>query len=892
MDRLLRKTKELFMLKRLNFLIITLICFFPNIVCSVESLKVAVLPFEVKGSKDLSYLSDTISDAVKTHLQKDGAVIADLSMVSDLMETYNSEDIDIIRAIGIKSGADYVVWGKLNWLDDQFSIHADAIEPFKDTVLQSFVVEGGSIENLPIKVKELAGKISLKFFQKEKVAKVSIVGNKRIESDAIQRVISIAPGEMYITKALTQDLKNVYAMGYFEDIRIETEDSPEGKIVIFNVTEKPTIKKISFSGNLVYKDEELLKNIKISVGSILNAFKIRSDITRLEALYKEKHYHNVKITYKVNPIDNNQAELEFIIEEGKKVRIKTISFQGNRAYSVKQIKKTMKTKEKGFFSFLTSAGDMNKDDLSQDASRITAFYHNNGFIMARVSEPQLEFKGNWIYVTIKIDEGSQYKVGKVDIEGDLILPKESLMKMLKISNETFFNRGVLREDVLGLTDLYSNFGYAFADISPRINPEPDKLVVDLTYVVSKGEIVYFEKIFIRGNSKTRDKVIRRELPVYEQGLYSGTLLKRAERNLNRLDYFEDIKFSTSKGSADDKMLLKVDVTEKPTGELSFGGGYSSQESVFAVASITQRNLFGRGQLLSLKAELGARTTSFILNFTEPWLFDIPLSAGINLYNWDRSYDDYDTATKGGGLSISYPVFDYTRVFCSYALDVSEISNFDIDVSDSIFELEGTNVTSSVTTGLRYDSRDKAFNATRGGDHSISFQYAGLGGTVGFGKLELETGWYYPLFWKFVGFLHAKTGVIWKNHGRDLPDYERFYLGGINSLRGFEWDDLSPTEINRFGFVSEVGGNKFVQFNVECLFPLIKNTGFMGVIFFDTGDVYKEGENIQMGNLRKSVGLGVRWYSPMGPLRFEYGHILGPKEGENDGRWEFTMGSAF
>lgn len=880
------------MIKRLSLLILMLTCFLPRLAFSVESLKIAVLPFDITGSKELSYLSDDIAEAVKAHLQQAGAALADLSIVSDDVLKYDSDDMDTIKNIGIKSGADYIIWGELNWSRKQFVIHANVIESFKDSPLLKFYVKGENIETVLGEVKRLSDKISMKIFKKEKVAKVLVIGNKRIEKDAIKRVISIEPGEVYIAKALTQDLKNIYSMGYFEDIRIETEESSEGKIIIFNVKEKPTIKKIDFSGNLVYDDEEILKNLDISTGSILNTFKIRSNIIRIEELYKEKHYHNVEVSYKVNPIGNNQADIEFIIKEGKKVRIKTITFQGNKAYSEKDLKKIMKTKEKGFFSFLTSSGDLNRDDLSQDAGRLTAFYHNNGFIMARISEPEVEFKGNWIYITIKIDEGSRFKVGNVDIEGDLILPKKSLMEMLKISNETFFNRGVLREDILGLTDLYSNFGYAFADISPRIDRQPDKLKVNVTYVVSKGKIVYFEKIIIRGNSKTRDKVIRRELPVYEQGRYSGALLKRGERNLNRLDYFEDIKFSTSKGSADDKMLLKVDVTEKPTGELSFGGGYSSEESVFAIASIVQRNLFGRGQYLSLKAELGSQTTSFILSLTEPWLFDIPLSAGFNIYNWGRSYDDYDADTKGGGISASYPIFDYTRVFFSYALDFSDISNFDIDVSDSILELEGSNVTSSITTGLRYDSRDKTFNATRGADHSISFQYAGLGGNVGFGKLELETGWYFPLFWEVVGFAHAKSGFVWRNAGGDLPDYERFYLGGINSLRGFEWDDLSPKEINRFGFESEVGGNKFVQFNFECVFPIIKDTGFMGVVFFDTGDVYNEGENIKMGNLRESIGFGLRWYSPMGPLRLEYGHILDPKEDEDNGRWEFTMGSAF
>jgi len=718
---------------------------------------------------------------------------------------------------------------------------------------------------------------------------VLVTGNKRIEADAIKKIIKTKPGDVYLAKSLSQDLKAVYSMGYFEDIRVEAEQGSQGKVIIFNVKEKPTIRIIRFKGNKVYDDDKIKENINIRTGSILNIFKVRSNIKRIEEFYKEKNYHNVTVTYKIYQLEHNQADLEFYIQEGEKILIKHIIFEGNSAYTDKKLKKMMKTSEKGFFSWMTSSGELNGEDLDQDVAKLSAFYYNNGYIQTKVGEPQIEYKENRIDIKIKIDEGPRFRVGKVDITGDLVLPEEELLEKLKITNETYYNREVVRNDVLAITDLYSDEGYAYAEIFPRIETNIEELMVNIVYVVEKGNQVYFERIIVGGNTKTRDKVIRRELKVYEQELFSGLRLKRSVRNLYRLDFFEDVKVNTVKGSDDEKMMLKIDVTEKPTGSFSFGGGYSSVENIFAMVSISQMNLFGRGQVLQLKAELGGVTTRYNLSFMEPWLFDIPLSAGVDLYDWDTEYDTYDRDSIGGGVSFSYPVFDFTRASISYKYDDANITNISINASDSIKDLKGTNITSSVTAALRYDSRNRVINTTDGSRYSISVEYAGLGGNVAFTKYLAETGWYLPLFWDTVGFLHGKTGYVRENSGGELPDYERFYLGGMNSLRGFEWQDIHVLDEDG----REIGGDKFVQFNVEYLIPLFKEAGVVGVIFYDTGNVFNNGENIDLSNLRQSAGFGFRWYSPMGPMRFENGYILDPKEGESKGgKWEFSMGSAF
>jgi outer membrane protein insertion porin family len=872
--------------------VITILTLVPHTACPLEKVRVAVLPFEVHSAKDLAYMQAEIAGIIKKHLKRDGAVVMDLELKPELKGAI-AAGVGGIRNLGVESGADYIVWGSLTWIGQQFSMDAKMIETFVEAPPNIFFVEGKSIETLLGIVKELADKIGMKIFKREKVAEVRIKDNKRIESDAILKLIKTAPGDIMLAQSLSDDLKAVYSMGYFDDIRIEAEDGTDGKIITFRIKEKPNVRKVRLEGNRHIDDEDIQEVLAIRTGSILNINTIHDSVKQIEDLYKEKKYHNVKTTYNIEYLENNQAAIKFVIEEGEKVRIKRIIFEGNTAYKDKKLTKMMETSEKGFFSWLTSSGDLNMDNLNQDIAKLAAFYHNSGYIQAKVGEPAIKFKENWIYITIKIDEGSRFEVGNVDIAGDLIFPKEELLEKLKITKETFFNREVVRNDVLALTDFYADEGYAYAEIAPRVYQDAEKLIVNITYDVKKNKQVYFEAIIISGNTKTRDKVIRRELKVFEQELYNGKGLKRGVRNLYRLDYFEEVKVNTLQGSSDDKMVLKIDVVEKPTGAFTFGGGYSSVENAFVMVSTSQRNLFGRGQTLEVTAELGGRTTQYNLSFTEPWLFDIPLSAGFRIFKLDRDYDEYDKESFGGSVWSSYPVFDYTRATVQYGYENADIKNIELNASDSINELEGTNVESSITTGLQYDSRNSLFNATDGSKHSISVQYAGLGGDIGFTKYLAETGWFIPLYKDLVGVLHGKTGYVAGHPGKILPDWERFYLGGINSLRGFDYRDISPTEINANGLESKVGGDKFIQINIELKHPLFKDAGIWGVAFFDTGNVYNNDENYDLSNMRESVGYGFRWYSPVGPIRFEYGHILDPEEGRGEGgRWEFTMGGVF
>jgi outer membrane protein insertion porin family len=858
-----------------------------------ETVDVVILPFEVHAPERVDALKTQIQTLLAKQLQEEGVVVLESALAHEpLLKPPENSDLEHVRKLGLAVGADFVIWGSLTEVGQHYSLDAKVLGSSGETPPETVYSEGEQLENLPDGVRRLGRDISMRVLGREKVAEVVITGNKRIEADAIKRIIKTKKGDTYSAKDIQDDVKAIYKMGYFGDVRVEVSSSPEGKVVVFRVAELDTIRNIGFRGNKKFDDEKLRGVIHIKRGSVLNIGTLRGDLNEIEKLYKPKGYHHVEVTYEIKPVGENRVDVDFVIEEGGKVFVKGISFEGNKVYDDDTLKDLMKTQEKGFLSWFTSSGDLDREVLDQDISKIAAYYHNHGYIQARVGEPQITYEGERIYIAIKVEEGPQFKVGKVDLEGDLILPKEVLLKGIRINKEEVYNREVVREDVLALGDVYSAYGYAYPDISPRIDQDLKAFKADVTYVIHKGPLVYFEKIIIAGNTKTRDKVIRRELAVHEQELFSGTRLKRGARNLYRLDFFEDVKINNTKGSADDKMILKIDVTEKPTGAFSFGGGYSSVDDLFGMASISQRNFLGRGQTLNLRAQVGGRTTAYTFSFTEPWVFDTQLTAGFDLYNWGRDYDTYDKESVGGTLRGSYPIFDYTRLFLSYNYDQSDITNLTDDASSAIRDLAGKNVAHTVATSLRRDSRDRVFQTTTGSDNSISIEHAGtpFGGDIGYTKYVGDSGWYFPLFWDTVGMLHGRIGFIHGDPVGDVPVWERFYLGGMGSVRGYGWRDISPRDPETD---DRIGGNKMLQFNVEFLFPIIKKAGFQGVLFYDTGNAYDNGEDLELGVLRMSVGFGVRWYSPMGPIRMEYGYILDDQQGQQgEGKWEFTMGSAF
>ena len=855
---------------------------------AAPQVKVAVLPFDLQAQTPDEGLTRSIPQMLQERLEKEGASITFASDITD----YSDWNYDKFRAEGIRMGVDWIITGHLFKSGQSVSIDAQMISIYENQPPLTFFSQAPDMESLYAAVNNLGRDITGTLFQKQVIAAIRIVGNKRVEQDAILRVITAKPGEILKPDTLSKDMGLIYKMGYFDNVVVSKNALDRGVEVVFEVTEKPSVRTIKFEGNHIYDDEELFDVVSTTTGSILNLFKINNDVERIRQLYFEKNYHNCKITYKVEPLKNDQADILITLDEGDKVRIEEIAFQGNKYFSDKKIKKVMKTQEKGFWSFITESGNLNETELDNDVLRIESLYKNNGFINVKVSDAHVEVGEKSITVSFRIEEGDQYKTGTVDIQGDILTTKEDLLERLVSQESELYNRELIRRDMITLNDLYANEGYANVQVIPQVHQNNETKTVNLTFTINKKDLVYFDRILITGNGKTRDKVIRREMAITEQGRYSMKGIQRSNRNLVVKDYFSNIEINPVKTEDPNKRDVEVKVTEKPTGNFAFGGGFSTDDGPFGEFSIEERNLFGRGQNLKFTARISGTTGLFDIGFTEPWLFDKPISAGFDLYKFDYEYDYYDKKSYGLTLKSAYrKIWDYTAIGVNYNIEDFEISNVETDYTSVS---EGSYLTSSIEPYITYDSRNHYFLPTRGMYHRLGVEYAGefVGGEIDFTRYTLESAIFFPLFWKFSAGLHAKGGYLDdRTNGDPDIDWERFYLGGINSIRGVDKYDINTTPE---GSAIQRGGEKMVQFNAEMLFPIQEDTGVYGVFFYDRGDVYRNSEDVDLADMYSTVGFELRWNSPMGPIRLAYGFVLEGKDTHDtgDGQFDFSIGAFF
>jgi outer membrane protein insertion porin family len=855
--------------------------------------KVGLMPFIIHSQTNLDYLQKNILESLSDGLKKQNITVLPFSKTEPWLTKKIPTDWNELRTIGKQIEADFLIFGSLTKIGQRLNLTGYLLNTKTEKPPLTFSLTEEGLENVIRLMERFSKEAGSRILSQEKIVGISIRGNQRIEAQAIEKELKSKVGEPFIPEFLDQDLRAIFKMGFFADVRLEVQQKPEGKWVTFVVVERPFVKRIDFKGNKEIKEEDLKEQVTIKPYTILNLNTISETQEKLTAFYQSKGYYNIRINYSVTQEDKGQAAIiVFNIDEGKKVYIKTISFQGNKGIPEKQLKSIMETNEKGYFSWITSSGVYKKELLEQDLEKISSFYYNHGYLKARVGEPSVRHEGDWLYITIPIEEGELYKIGQVGLSGDLIQPQDKMMAALAITKEKLYNREVIRKDILTLNDIYSYEGYAFVEIMPQIKEDPIAHKVDLVYEIKKGSKVYFEHIDIVGNVKTRDKVIRREFAVAEKGLFDAKALRKSNENLRRLDFFEEVNLSTSPGSQEDQMKLKVEVKEKMTGSFSLGAGYSAVEQVLVMGQISERNLFGRGQRLSLDAQLGAVTTRYNLGFFEPYLFNTRVSSDSNIYNWQYLYDQYNKNSVGGSWGLGYPILGKDiRGSISYNYDDANVTEVHDDAAQVIKDMAGRHQTSSVRLSLRRDTRDLVINTTKGSISNVSVEYAGgpLGGTNYFTRYLASSGWFFPFFGETTFFVNGKWGYITQNAGGDLPLYEKFYLGGINSVRGFKLNSISPQDPATGDYI---GGEKMMLFNLEYIFPLISKAGLKGVVFFDAGNVFTKDQSFDLGNLRTSIGVGIRWYSPIGPLRIEWGWKTAPRPGEDSSNWEFTIGSFF
>jgi outer membrane protein insertion porin family len=725
--------------------------------------------------------------------------------------------------------------------------------------------------------------------EEDLIYKITILGNVKVEEGVVRGAVKSRERGSFSMDKVREDLRSIFNLGYFTDVQVDIKSTPKGKEVIFVVVEKPSIKEVLITGNQKVKLGDIKEKVTLTPRSILNLEKVKENAEQIRKLYFSKGYYGVKVDDKIEYLENNEAVVTFKIGEGPKGHIKKITFKGNRNIKSSELRKIMTTKQWNLLSIIFKAGVLDEDILKNDLQLLTAYYFDNGYLNAKVSEPKIDLRDpKRIRIEIEIVEGQQYRFGDIDFKGDLLTTKEDLFKVLKIKRNHTYSNTAIREDISALTVKFANEGYAYVEIAPETAVDPKNLLVHLTFDIEKKKRVSFEKIQIVGNTKTREKVIRRELQIAEGELYNVTGLNKSRDRLKRTGFFKEVEFTTSRGSTDEKINLDMKVEEAPTAALSFGVGYSSLEKVVGAATIQDKNLFGLGYNALLRFQLGFVSRDIRLSFTDPYFLGYPYAAGFDLYNERRDWNTYSFKITGGDIRFGKELTEKIRADMTYKLEDINVYNIARDATTFIKEQEGKKTTSAVSLALSMDTRDDYYAPTRGVRNSFYVQDAGgiLGGDNDYLKVGGETSWYFPMPLKTVLNLRGKVGFMEPYGGKLTPIYEKFFVGGIQTVRGFEYGKAGPLDKNN----EPLGSDKMVVFNSELIFPLSREMGIQGAVFWDVGKGFdKLGD---LTPLKTGIGVGIRWLSPVGPLHIDIGFNPIPKNGEKRMVLDFMGGTAF
>lgn len=743
------------------------------------------------------------------------------------------------------------------------------------------------------------------------VKAVDVRGNKTVSSLTILAKVKTQVGQPIDSGVLNEDLKRLYGLGYFTDVRIEQESYEGGLRVVFVVVEKPVLAEIRIEGNGKIPRDQIKKEMLSVTGDFVDQKRIRDDVDAVRRLYEKKGFSEAKVESALNiDPDTGQAVLLVQIEEGVKVRIRDIQVTGNASLSAGDILKVMKTKKMSWWGWFHS-GFLKEDELIEDVERVKALYDENGFSDAEVSTDTRPADPNNpagdIVLLLQISEGRKYLVGDVSFEGLSIATREELLAVAQMASGKPFSRKGLRLDVSALQDLYFEKGHLNAQIRSQSVYNEATQRVDVHYRITENSLVYVNKVRVQGNEKTKDIVVRRELRAYPGESFSGAKLKRSKERLYNLGFFEDVRFDTEPGPTPSSKDLVVSVKEAKTGEFSFGGGFSSIDSVLGFAQIRQKNFdwqnwktfTGAGQDFGLRFELGSVRQNAELTFTEPWVFGYPYSFGFDLYRREidrsnRSGYFYDLRRTGGDLRLGKEFTEYDRGLLMYKLEEVKLTDIPDDASQALKDERGTNVTSSLALTLTHDERDNIYNPSKGFIVSGTGEVAGgpLSGDRDFTKLYGSASTYHRHFGPNVLELKIRGGVVDEfDDSPNVPIYERYFLGGANTVRGYKERRIGPRDP---GNSEPVGGEAYWVFNVEETFPIVPDL-IKGAVFYDVGDLYETVDDFGSSGDGpfSGVGVGVRIKTPIGPVKLDMGYPLDDVPGEKKKvRFYFNISQGF
>ena len=723
------------------------------------------------------------------------------------------------------------------------------------------------------------------------VGSIKIEGNKRVETSTLLYYIKTREGEPLSRSQISKDIEQIYDLGQFKDIRVETRQGSKGLEVVFIVEEIPSIGDVLLYGNVEVGDSDIHEILGFKRGEAFQDHITKEAKEKIKLLYHEKGFFLAEVDVVSKKSVRNLMNIHIRIREGEKIEIKNIRFSGNKKFSADDLRDQMETKAETWISFIDESGIYKKDTLKLDVFRLEAYYQDHGYLRARVQEPNINIdqKNKEINISISIEEGSRYRVGKITSKPDDTVSADDILKVLQMKSGDVYSLSKVRAGILNISDLYSERGYAYADVNPITKINENSRTVDVSIEVDRGRKVYVGEINVIGNTRTLDNVIRREFRLREGELFDSVKLKRSKQRINNLQFFEDVKIDTRRGKEPDLIDITTTVTERATGSVNIGAGYSSTENLMFNAGISQNNFMGTGRRVVFSTNLSSRRTDFNLSLTDPRIFDTELLGGVDAFNRKTNYYSYKAKSTGAGFRIgkSFSEHDWAGLNYNFAnIKVSDV------VSTTSYLKEETRVTSRISPTFVRDTRDDFLNPSTGSRHVVRFSLAGLGGAK-FHKMSYETAHYWPIVGKLVGMLHGE--ISWADGYGDesLPIFERYYMGGPKSLRGYTLKNVGPKDVSG----NPLGGNQSLLLNAELQYPFTK--GLRGFVFYDRGNLYGGGSNISttsttwdLGNMRDSIGGGIRFLSPFGPIGFAYGIKLDQATGEESGEFHFSAGNSF
>ena len=740
-----------------------------------------------------------------------------------------------------------------------------------------------------------------------KVTAIEIRGNKRIESPAIAGRLTLKPGDPYTPENVRGQIKIIYETGYFEDVQVETQSGTGGVALAFLVREKPFITEIVFDGNKALSDDKLKEKVTIKSQAFLDQLQAKESTEKIRLAYQGDGYFNCRVIPIVQTLDGDRKRLTFLIKEGEKARVKTVNFEGLHAATKDEMFKVMATREwipwYGLISQLklpsmvSDAGVLKREEMNNDVERIKEILLNKGYLNVRVGLPtaELDDEKKWFVVTYTVMEGEPFTIGEIGFRGNTVFEDPELRQGLKMKEGEIFQRQKLRDEVTRLNDLYGSRGYSFADVSPNVTPNTEERTATVLLTIKEGEMMRVRQINIHGNEKTKDNVIRREIRVDEQDVIDTPALKRSFQRLNNLNFFETVEILPAQ-VATDKVDLNVRVKEKPTGQFSIGGGFSTLDRMVAIADITEGNLGGNGWMGRVRGQLGQQRTIGMITFRNPYVNDSLTSMQLDVYRTATNYITYFETKTGASVTLGRYLSEYTSGSISLFAEELNFKNPAAGVCDTVpikFPLVCSQLGNQSTTGFRTsfsrDTRDYFMDPRTGWRATVGFDYGTpyLGGSNNFYKYYLDVIKYTPLPFDTRVAIRARYGETVGIEGNHIPLTERFFVGGINTMRGFVFGRAGPVTASN----SLLGASKQLIFNNDFIFTISAEAKLNGVIFFDYGKGFDNDEPLST-KLRQTVGFEGRWISPFGPLRAAYGINLDPNPGERRGVFEFTIGSLF